>query len=399
MNRDAGGHHWSDLDGLRAIAILLVLGRHSLRPFISEDTFQSVASVGWFDATPFLLNGWAGVDLFFVLSGFLIGRQALQRRDSWRRFWFKRAVRILPAYWACLALVALAITTLGEWDGRVKHFLAHIFMLQDYTGSVFVAAFWSLGAEEKFYLLTPLLAVVLMWCPRPSWRGAVLMVLWLLPVVARALLVRGESFPLSYEQYIPLYRSPFDLTCESLILGFAIAWLTLDGGVRWLGQRWGREVAFWAGATTVAWMLTGSLLFDSIDAWTVVSTPALIGLGFGLIVLACVTGEGSYSMVLGHRFCRPLAIGAYTLYLTHMMIFPVALVSGRVFPWLSGGTLTVEWLNFLPWYLGSSILSAALLHHLVERPALAWRDRWLARHEAETTKRVFVQGVPLASAR
>ena len=66
-------------------------------------------TVGSFDLTPFLLNGWIGVDLFFVLSGFLIGRQAW-RGDSLLRFWFKRVTRILPAYWACLGVVAIGLT-------------------------------------------------------------------------------------------------------------------------------------------------------------------------------------------------------------------------------------------------------------------------------------------------
>ena len=151
--------HWADLDGLRALAILLVLGRHSLRPFISEDAYQPVVTVGPIDLTPLVLNGWIGVDLFFVLSGFLIGRQAW-RGDSLRRFWFKRVTRILPAYWACLAVVAIGLTVAGAWPKSGADFLAHVVMLQDYTGSVFVPAFWSLGAEEKFYLLAPLLVFV-----------------------------------------------------------------------------------------------------------------------------------------------------------------------------------------------------------------------------------------------
>ena len=74
--RSESNRHWADLDGLRAFAILLVLGRHSLRPFISEDAYSAVVTVGPIDVTPLVLNGWIGVDLFFVLSGFLIGRQA-----------------------------------------------------------------------------------------------------------------------------------------------------------------------------------------------------------------------------------------------------------------------------------------------------------------------------------
>ena len=115
--RSESNRHWADLDGLRAFAILLVLGRHSLRPFISEDAYSAVVTVGPIDVTPLVLNGWIGVDLFFVLSGFLIGRQAW-RGDSLRRFWFKRVTRILPAYWACLAIVALGLTVAGAWPDR-----------------------------------------------------------------------------------------------------------------------------------------------------------------------------------------------------------------------------------------------------------------------------------------
>ena len=159
-----GGVHWPELDGLRALAIALVVARHSLRPFISEDDYTAVASWGGLDLTPFLMNGWVGVDLFFVLSGFLIGRQAF-RNDGWGRFWFKRVTRIVPAYWTCLALVAIGLTGARAWGHAGWDFAAHLLMLQDYTGSVFVPAFWSLGAEEKFYLLAPLLALALVRVP------------------------------------------------------------------------------------------------------------------------------------------------------------------------------------------------------------------------------------------
>ena len=73
--RSEPNSHWADLDGLRPLAILLVLGRHSLHPFISEDAYRPVVAIGSIDMTPLVLNGWIGLDLFFVLSGFLIGRQ------------------------------------------------------------------------------------------------------------------------------------------------------------------------------------------------------------------------------------------------------------------------------------------------------------------------------------
>lgn len=361
--RTVDGTHWADLDGLRALAILLVLARHSLRPFISEDAYQSVVTIGSIDVTPLLLNGWIGVDLFFVLSGFLIGRQAW-RGDSVTRFWFKRVTRILPAYWACLGVVAIGLTIAGTWPKSGGDFLAHLVMLQDYTGSVFVPAFWSLGAEEKFYLLAPLLVFVLARMRLPLWQGIGLLVLWLLPVIGRVTAASGLTGAISYDAYFPQYRSPFHLTCESLVLGFAIAWVSRQSWSIRI-NRSVRETLFWGGAAGIAYWMVPSTILLTITARTIVLAPALIGLCFGAMVLAAVSGPGSYSRLLGRTVWRPLATGSYTLYLTHMMVLPLA------------AAVATQWITFVPWYLALTSLSAYLLHRFVERPVLMWRDRRL----------------------
>jgi peptidoglycan/LPS O-acetylase OafA/YrhL len=374
--RAVDGVHWADLDGLRAFAILLVLGRHSLRPFISEDTYQTIVTVGPLDFTPLALNGWVGVDLFFVLSGFLIGRQAW-RGDSLRRFWFKRVTRILPAYWACLAVVAIGLTVAGTWPKSGDDFLAHVVMLQDYTGSVFVPSFWSLGAEEKFYLLAPLLVFVLARSRVRWWQGIALFALWLLPVIWRIAAADGLTGVISYADYFPRYRSPFHLTCESLVLGFAIAWMSRQ---TWSSRisRPAREALFWGGAVGVMYWLVPSVILRTIDARTIVLAPALIGVCFGAMVLAAVSGSGSYSVIAGHAAWQPLATGSYTLYLTHMMVLPVAAaLAARAVPLGEGASLTTRWMAFLPWYLVMTTLSAYVLHRYVERPVLQWRDRRL----------------------
>lgn len=373
--RSVDGVHWADLDGLRALAILLVLGRHSLRPFISEDAYRPVVTIGSIDMTPLVLNGWIGVDLFFVLSGFLIGRQAW-RGDSLLRFWFKRVTRILPAYWACLGIVAIRLTIAGAWPTSGVDFLSHLVMLQDYTGSVFVPAFWSLGAEEKFYLLAPLLVFVLVRARVRAWQGAGLLILWLAPIGWRLAATSSVTGVVSYTEYFPLYRSPFHLTCESLVLGFAIAWLSNQ---TWSGffSRPLREVLFWGGASVVLYWLVPSAILGRIDARTIAIAPAIIGVGFGAMVLAAVRGAGSYSAVLGHRAWRPLATGSYTLYLTHMMVLPIAAALAARLTGGESAPLTVRWLGFLPWYVGLAVVSAYLLHRYVERPVLRWRDRRL----------------------
>lgn len=374
--RTVGGVHWPELDGLRALAILIVMGRHSLRPFVPADHYERVVTVGPLDFTPILLNGWIGVDLFFVLSGFLIGRQAW-RGDGLLRFWFKRVTRILPAYWTCLAVVAAAVTIGGRWPESARDFFFHMIMLQDYTGSVFVPAFWSLGAEEKFYLLAPLFVWGVARC-RYRWsQAAVLAGLWLLPIVLRTTAAVSIDGTIGYVEYFSRFRSPFHLTCESLVLGFTVAWVSLHAGdVAVLRDRRGREGLFWAGTCVVLMWLVPSDLLGSISAWTIVAAPAVIGLGFALMVLAVVSGSGSYSAALGWCGWQPLATGSYTLYLTHMMMIPVAAVFADAIP-SAGGSPGSRWLAFLPWYVVLSALSAFLLHRFVEKPVLDWRDRIL----------------------
>jgi len=386
--RSVDSVHWADLDGLRAFAILLVLGRHSLRPFISEDSYQAVVTVGPVDLTPLVLNGWIGVDLFFVLSGFLIGRQAW-RGDGLLRFWFKRVTRILPAYWACLGIVALGLTMAGAWPKSGGDFVAHVVMLQDYTGSVFVPSFWSLGAEEKFYLLAPLLVFVLARTRMTFWQGVGLLALWAVPVAWRMTAVSGLTGAISYADYFPQYRSPFHLTCESLVLGFAIAWMSRQ---TWSSRinRVAREMLFWGGAAGALYWLVPSVVLRTIEAQTIVLAPALIGLCFGALVLAAVSGPGSYSRIIGHAMWRPLATGSYTLYLTHMMVLPLAAVlAARAIPLADGASLTARWIVFLPWYLVMTALSAYILHRCVERPVLEWRDRRLRTTAHASSDRVI----------
>lgn len=379
--RTVGGVHWAELDGLRALAILLVMARHSLRPFIAPDAYAPVLTIGSVDLTPALLNGWIGVDLFFVLSGFLIGRQAW-RRDGLARFWFKRVTRILPAYWTCLAILAIVITAAGRWPGSRSDFFAHIVMLQDYTGSVFVPAFWSLGAEEKFYLLAPLFVLLVARCRSPRSQACVLAVMWLVPILLRTTAAAQIGQTVSYVDYFNRYRSPFHLTCESLVLGFTIAWLSLNAGnLPLLQRRRTRELLFWSGTAAVMWWLVPSEILGRIDWPTIVVAPAVIGLGFGAMVLAVVSGSGSFSRWLGWRGWRPVATGSYTLYLTHMMAIPVAQVLADSLSW-GGTSLTSRWLAFLPWYLGVSVFAAFALHRLVERPVLNWRDRYLESPES-----------------
>ena len=196
--------------------------------------------------------------------------------------------------------------------------------------------------------------------------------------------MRGLPDAISYVDYFPQYRSPFHLTCESLVLGFAIAWMSRQP---WSSRipRPVRELLFWGGAAGVMYWLVSSVILLTIDARTIILAPALIGLCFGAMVLAAVSGSGSYSAIIGRPMWQPLATGSYTLYLTHMMVLSLAAaLAARVIPLADGASLTARWMAFLPWYLAMTALSAYVLHRYVERPVLQWRDRRLQTSPRES---------------
>ena len=146
--------HIPALDGLRGIAILLVLAFHTeLLPTLK----------------PLARDGWAGVDLFFVLSGFLITRILLKSRNSPRyftNFYARRILRIWPVYFGILLFVfaseryrLLGDSATSWWWISLATFTQNFYIgaygwnaLPDWLGPT-----WSLGIEEQFYLIWPLL--------------------------------------------------------------------------------------------------------------------------------------------------------------------------------------------------------------------------------------------------
>ncbi|MGZ6469403.1 MAG: acyltransferase family protein, partial [Bdellovibrionota bacterium] len=161
MSRNTG------LDLLRTSAILLVLALHASqlapgRPWL----------LGYVSAF-----GWAGVDIFFVLSGFLIANQFFSGKkesssSSVRGFYVKRWLRTLPLYFFVLTFYVIIKPHLGfPFQGKPWHYA---FFLQNYTGVKDFVPSWSLCIEEQFYLLFPFLALAWMRLKLPAW-------VWLLP--------------------------------------------------------------------------------------------------------------------------------------------------------------------------------------------------------------------------
>jgi peptidoglycan/LPS O-acetylase OafA/YrhL len=156
----ASNSRYAALDGLRGVAIAMVLWNH----FVQQHLPLGRGSwLGWLNAGTGL--SWSGVDLFFTLSGFFIGGILIDQRDSpnlKRVFYLRRAARILPLYYASLVAYGLAI--MWHLPGSYHLFSPWVYVLFLTNFSIGLAqswdwlplsALWSIAVEEQFYLAAP----------------------------------------------------------------------------------------------------------------------------------------------------------------------------------------------------------------------------------------------------
>jgi len=153
-----------ELDGVRALAIVAVLANHF---FANDFTEPAAGTLHGFTHALYLIagHGWLGVDLFFVLSGFLITGILLDSREKatyFRDFWVRRALRILPLVFTVVTI--LAVIYRPHWLYVVMAFFFSIDLAQLFgLGNRAMGPMWSLAVEEQFYLLWPFLVL---WLPR-----------------------------------------------------------------------------------------------------------------------------------------------------------------------------------------------------------------------------------------
>jgi peptidoglycan/LPS O-acetylase OafA/YrhL len=230
--------HWPALDGLRAIAVLLVLYNHA------PQLLWNVEGNGWWHASR---GAWLGVDLFFVLSGFLITSILLHSRGrpgAFRRFWLRRALRIFPlayAYLAALALVALLpgfplLRDPSAFTWAALYLLNFHIALHGWPAPEY-GLLWSLAVEEHFYLAWPFVAL----CARP--RAVVA-----LPVAAIAAAPLLRLWELPHLGPVGVYVATH-CRLDTLAFGalLAVGW---HGAAR---ERL-RSIAAWLALPSVAWI-------------------------------------------------------------------------------------------------------------------------------------------------
>lgn len=355
------------LDTLRALAIVLVV-LHHYTLFVS----RSDTTFGWFGEI-----GWVGVDLFFALSGYLIGNQifAAMRSDagfSLPRFYARRFLRTLPNFYVVLALYAL-----WPWFRNglemppLWKFLSFTQNMNLTPGTAFSHA-WSLCIEEQFYVLLPALALLIA-SLRGSlrWAWFAVALAFAAGMVVRATLwqelVEGSAQPgLNYYKYI--YYSTFS-RFDELVAGVALALLKNYHQDAWRRITSNGNAMLAAGALVCAAAFW--LFLDKREGFaiTVVGFP-MLALGFAMLIVAALSER---SLLRDTRVpgAASLALWAYAIYLTHKQIGMLARGPMLELGYAPGSLVAIVVIMAL------SLLFGWLLYKLVESPFMALRDRYV----------------------
>jgi peptidoglycan/LPS O-acetylase OafA/YrhL len=358
------------LDLLRAAAILSVICAHGF--VVLYPHFGSV--LGFFGH-----GGFYGVELFFVLSGFLIGQilirqgPALGHAGSVAVFYVRRWFRTLPLFFLFLAINVWLEFQFRQHHVGVSEALSHGFFLRNLTGfrMSFFPESWSLAIEEWFYLLFPA-ALWLGLKITKRFDGVFLsaaFAFFTFSTVARMLAAGDPAATWSEGQrMVVIYR--FD----ALMLGMFAAWLSVRFPLRWRKHRLlvalaGLALLFWMYATL--WKIENHQLAfgdDSYFARTFRFT--LVSLGFALLLPWAsawkLTRENSCSTAV-----RRIALWSYGLYLVHLPVFLI--VTEFVFRDSSKSVLRA--LSSFTLQIGGAIVLSALLYRFFESRCTRLREK------------------------
>ncbi|MGO4209462.1 acyltransferase family protein [Terriglobus sp. 2YAB30_2] len=354
------------LDTLRALAVLVVVLYHLT--IFGELPIRLL---------PVTYHGWMGVDLFFVLSGFLIGRQVLKPLASGQKFsiadfYRRRAYRILPAY---LTVLALYVFVPGWRDfPRIMPVWQFLTFTMNFGFTFARRGFshaWSLCVEEHFYLLLPLLVVWLMRRPSARKTAAVIAGVFLFGIALRWFLIKRFPDEVWTSIYYPSYTR-----LDGLLTGVALAVVRTFRPGWWHHWMQHGHALFLTGSacvTCVVWMFRNRDLGNATGPamWGVVLGFPLLAIGLGLITASAVSENGLLSRIRIPG-AETLATLAFALYLTHKPIGHLVMVH---FPSITQSKGPASWLLYTVACLGA----ASLLHLAVEQPFMRLRDRHLRR--------------------
>jgi peptidoglycan/LPS O-acetylase OafA/YrhL len=316
-NRPFGQRHLPVLDGIRGLAILLVLVIHLYPP-----------ASGWEHR---LRSGcWCGVDLFFVLSGFLITGILLDSRGTphyFRNFYMRRALRIFPLYYGALAVLIFLVPAglfppghharLCAGQGSLWLYVLNFWTVcRDEWMPCGMTHFWSLAVEEQFYLVWPLLVFLV----SPRALGWVCVALILGALAMRTWLVRN-GYPPMVGYLLPFPRMDAFAVGALVSLG-----MRQEGGPARLARR-SRGAAITCAALLACLVARRQPCLEWGDPRIQCFGYSLVALFFGAVLAHCVTAP-RHALLRRLFSVRPLrwlgrySYGIYVVHLPLVYVFP-----------------------------------------------------------------------------
>jgi peptidoglycan/LPS O-acetylase OafA/YrhL len=376
--------HMPALDGLRGIAILSVMAFHFF-------LFSGIEPTNHFDRAIFACAGfgWAGVDLFFVLSGFLITGilyDTSHQPRFFRNFYWRRALRIFPIYYLFLGFCFVVLPMLDGASSPLRTPVGQQLWQWSYLSNVQIALFgwdglsthmqhlWSLAMEEQFYLVWPWLVF---FCSRRA------LLRMCAVMIVGALLLRVWLH--RHGMWLPSYvLTPARL--DALAVGATLALIVRDRSDARVAERWAKPVLIVTSALlAVLFVMKRGLYKEDAVVGTIGLT--LVAGASGAVLLLCLT----MSNKLGGKWknasgtLKFFGKYSYALYLFHQPI-AVALASPSIktmaMPGV-GGLPLVRVLGFSTTGLVMSIAAALTSWHLWEKHFLKLKDR-IARDQTES---------------
>jgi peptidoglycan/LPS O-acetylase OafA/YrhL len=324
------------LDVLRAVAVLLVLGCH-------VECLADYPVV----LKPLIWGGGCGVDLFFVLSGFLVSGLLFEGQD-WKRFLVRRGFKLYPSFWAFVAVTAL----FSGVDWRVA---GELLFIQNYRPGLWGHT-WSIAVEEHFYLTLPFFLMLL---PR-RWVTFAALASTGLCLELRCLEL--PTIDLLDPAQVQHHMQQTHLRFDALLLGVALRhWFASEAIIGFC-----RQHAIWLGTAGVMLLMPLFALPQSHVIWQIAWLTTFKSLGSACLVAALVArGVPDNHLTRGLGF---IGKHSYSVYLWH----PLALMVPGV-----GWAAVVA-------YLVVSLVAGVQLSRCIEQPMLTLRDRLGTgpRHEA-----------------
>ena len=404
-SRPASGGRVPALDGLRGVAIALVVSYHFVYLSGAPDAASAVDRALW----NIVGVGWSGVDLFFVLSGFLITGILYDAKAAagqyFRSFYGRRVLRIFPLYYVFLLFLMVALPLVhpgarGAAGGVRENFVwyaAYLTNMQPIFHSglnaefLFAGHLWSLAVEEQFYFVWPLVVFL---CGRRALMGVCLIAIISALGIRIGLEIGGAASGLPYEL--------MPARMDTLAVGALVALAARDPRDLALLARWLPRAALAAAVSLAALAAIRHDLSPPFDAWILTAGLSAFAVLFGGVLLAVIAATPGRAIhtVFSHRPLMALGRYSYALYLVHL---PVAVVLMQRLD-IVGGTPTIGG-SAMPGIAAYCVVAGALSFsiawlswHLWEKQFLKMKE-WFpySRREAERGAAGTPEGAVLVS--